>query len=206
MPDADKYIIPENHTGKAVDIEHAKTEENVEKAISEFSAIKYNLLRPHKWQSIAGKATASFEIDSPMGKGGALKEGDFIKIKIPGPGSPAGEGYDWVRAEKVLQNVVEGADESVVIQIRACSDPHTKGQDVAHFFSDDATSSFILKRVGEKIVASYHGRNERPNTDTEKVADTVRNAVVAAGAMVGLSELQWDALIKGFLGDNTDER
>lgn len=204
MTTTDKYIIPENHTGKAVDIEHTRTEENVEKAVSEFSAIKSALLQPHKWQSIAGKATASFEIDSPLGKGGAIKEGDFIKVKIPGPGSPAGEGYDWVRAEKVLQNVVEGADESVVIQLRACSDPHTKGQDIAHFFSDEATSTFILKRIDQKIVASYHGRNERPNTDTEKIADTLRNAVVAAGAMVGLSELQWDALIKGLLNDQVD--
>ncbi len=203
MQSIDNYMIPENHTGKAVDIEHSRTEESVGEAIKVFSIIKSSFLRPGKWQSIAGKATAGFEIDSPVGKGGELKEGDFIKIDIPGPGSSTGEGYDWVRAEKVLKNAIDAADESIVIQVRACTDPHTKGEDVAHFFSNEATSSFILKREGQKIVASYHGRNERPNTATEKITDTVRNVVVAAGAMVGLSEVQWESLIKGFVSDET---
>lgn len=201
MQNRDNNIIPENYTGKAVDIAHFRTEESVEKAIRVFSAIKSTFLRPGKWRSVAGKATAEFEIDSLLGKDGEIKEGDFIKIDIPGPGPSNGEGYDWVRAEKVLKNVIDGADESVFIQLRACPDPHTKGEEVAHFFSNEATSSLILKREGQKILASYHGRNERPNTDSNKIADTVRNAVVAAGAMIGLSEVQWEALIKGFVSD-----
>jgi hypothetical protein len=37
------------------------------------------------------------------------------------------------------------------------------------------------------------------NTGTEKLKDAIRNTMVGAGAMVGISELQWSRLIKSFL-------
>ena len=40
---------------------------------------------------------------------------------------------------------------------------------------------------------------EVPNTATEKGGDNVRNALIASGAIAGLSEAQWTALIKGLL-------
>ena len=91
------------------------------------------------------------------------------------------------------------ADESVGLMMAATANPQRKAQNVAHFFREGATSSFIIKRTGPTVTASYHGRNEVPNTEANGMADKLRNAVVAGGAMGGLSKLQWTALIKGFL-------
>jgi hypothetical protein len=52
----------------------------------------------------------------------------------------------------------------------------------AHFFTSDATSTYIIQRDGLTVRALYHGRNEVPNTAAPKVTDKVRNALVAAGA------------------------
>ena len=38
-----------------------------------------------------------------------------------------------------------------------------------------------------------------PNTDVERLTDKVRNALVGMAAYVGISEIHWKALLKGFL-------
>lgn len=69
----------------------------------------------------------------------------------------------------------------------------------AHFFDRSASSTFIIRRTENLVVASYHGRNEQPNTDTGSVVDNIRNGAVAVAAMAGLSEVQWSALIDAFV-------
>ena len=57
----------------------------------------------------------------------------------------------------------------------------------------------LLFTESNTVFSSYHGRNEVPNTDTEKLKDNIRNTIVGAGAMAGISELQWSRLTKSFL-------
>jgi hypothetical protein len=57
-------------------------------------------------------------------------------------------------------------------------------------------------RTCDKVTAFYHGRRVVPNTSPIKWTDNVRNACVAAGAVVGLSEVQRPALLKGFSAEN----
>jgi len=57
----------------------------------------------------------------------------------------------------------------------------------------------LVSRNNNEVTASYYGRNETPNTDTGNIGTNVRNALVAFGAFAGLSELQWNSLIKAFL-------
>jgi hypothetical protein len=85
------------------------------------------------------------------------------------------------------------------MRLRPCPAPGKENNDTAHFFHDGATSSFIITRKDNVVTASYHGRNELPNVNTESAADNVRNGVVASGALLALSELQWAALLKGLL-------
>jgi hypothetical protein len=49
------------------------------------------------------------------------------------------------------------------------------------------------------VTAHYFGRNEEPNTEGLGLTDKIRNVVVAGGALAGMSELQWTALLKGLL-------
>ena len=71
--------------------------------------------------------------------------------------------------------------------------------EIAHFFEEGATSTFILQLQNNTVFASYYGRNEVPNTDVERLTDKVRNALVGMAAYVGISEIHWKALLKGFL-------
>jgi hypothetical protein len=73
---------------------------------------------------------------------------------------------------------------------------------VAHFFSDEATSNFIVQRRGLEVIAAVLGRNEKPNTGAEKIIDKARNTAVATGAVTAFSKLQWKSLVNGLLGDD----
>ena len=71
--------------------------------------------------------------------------------------------------------------------------------DIAHFFSDEATSSFVVKREKNRVIAGVYGRNEKPNTDSETLTDSIRNTAMAAGALSGFSKIQWKSLVAGLL-------
>lgn len=194
-------IVPSNETGKALDIKDSVTENNREDAVNTFQRACTRLLNPALWHELAGVASASFKLVSEnnpdMQKFATLN--DYIQIDIPGPGSSAGDGFDWVKIEAIEKNTDTPADESFGLKLRACANPDKKNGGTAHFFTAEATSSFIISRNGNSITASYHGRNEIPNSTEVILADKIRNSIVAAGAMMGFSELQWLALLKGFL-------
>ena len=43
------------------------------------------------------------------------------------------------------------------------------GMEVAHFFNDEASNTFILYRTTTQIQLSIHGRNEIPNTGSGRI-------------------------------------
>ncbi|CAN5773135.1 hypothetical protein BH10BAC2_BH10BAC2_39640 [soil metagenome] len=194
-------IIPTNESGKAVDLETSTTENTIEEAIITFKRACKRLLTPAVWQKLSGLASASFHIapdrnDKPER---LLILNDYVMIDIPGPGPAAGNGYDWVQVKKIWKNAVPQSDESLCITLRAASNPHKPAQGTAHFFEHTATSTFIIKRNNTTVTASYYRRNEKPNTTAVNLPDKIRNKLIAKGALAGFSEIQWTALIKGFL-------
>ncbi len=194
-------LVPANTEGKAVDIEQSITEESLQEAITMFRLAYSRLIYPAIWKNLAGAGTASFSIWM-AGSNEVQRHvhvNDFLRIDIPGPGPTAGEGYDWVKVETLQENIIPHTDESFVMRLRACSNPENQDAGTAHFFTEEATSTFILKRVGMTVTFSYHGRNEKPNTSDVETVDKIRNKLVATGAVAGLSELQWTALLKGIL-------
>jgi hypothetical protein len=195
-----KEIVPETHEGKKVDLHREATCESVEDAKELFRLATVRLLDPTNWKSLTGKASADFEPKKfNHDKQATVKEGDFIQIDIPAPGLSAGHGHDWVRVDKIEKDVDATVDESVGLTVMVSPPPGKSNEEVAHFFAAGASSSFIIKRDAEKVMASYHGRNEKPNLENHGVIDKIRNAVVATGALLGMSELQWKALLEGFL-------
>ena len=200
-------IVPENSEGKAVDIEHSVTENTTAEAIDLYKIVCERLLNPSLWQQLAGTASASFALwsgDKEMANRPA-SAGDYLVIDIPGPGPAAGDGYDWVRVETIQKNILPGTEESLAISLRACANPNNAEKGTAHFFKETATSTFIVKRNGNTVTLSYHGRNETPNTTDVPLRDKVRNTLVAIGSLVGLSELQWNSLVKGMLEKQPEE-
>lgn len=193
--------VPENEAGKALDIECIVKEDLFQEAMNTFDIARSRLLHPSLWQQLAGTGTASFSVSSANSDKiePQVHANDFLRIDIPGPGPVAGEGFDWVKVEEIQENRLPDADASFVMRLRACANPHHPGEGTAHFFTEEATSTFILKRNGDTVTLSYHGRNEKPNTSNVNTMDKIRNALVGGSAIAGLSEIQWKALLQGIL-------
>jgi hypothetical protein len=193
-------LIPENNSGIQTNTENSVELESEEEAGKFYEEAKRRLLDVNEWHSLAGKASASFQLTDSSGKEvrRPAEKGDFFKIDIPGPGTVTGEGNDWVQIEAIEESREEET-ETIVIKVRPASNPQNERKDVAHFFSEESTSSFMVKWEGKKITAAVYGRNEKPNTKTETIVDKVRNAAVATGALSGFSKLQWKTLVDALL-------
>ena len=193
-------IVPANFEGKSVDLEESVIENNPEDAENTFNRACTRLLNPRIWHQLAGSLSAEFELQSPAAENAdrLARLNDYIMINIPAPGNSAGDGYDWVKIDALEENTIPDAASSFAIRLRSSANPAHLEKGTAHFFTSDATSTFIVKRTGNKVFASYHGRNEVPNTHGD-VTDKIRNTVVASGAALGLSELHWKALLRGLL-------
>jgi hypothetical protein len=160
------------------------------------------------WHEYSGPVTATFRLTDANGKevDRTAEKGDYFKIKVPAPGPSAGDGYDWVRIEAVEdKSNPEGVAEVIAIRVRPAPNPDGKGENVAHFFKDSATSSFVVQRTGNEVKATVHGRNEIPNTETSNIVDKIRNAVVGTTAIAGIANVQWNNLVKGLIDPGVPE-
>ncbi len=198
--ETEKEIIPENTKGAQTDTSYTQEYETFKDAVAAYQASTQRLLNITEWHSYAGTGTAEFQLTDKNGKevNRLAEEGDHFQIDIPGPGSKSGDGYDWVQIESITSET-ENNTEFTAIKVRPATSPQNSKQDIAHFFNDDASSTFLVKREGKTLSAEVHGRNEHANTETESLIDKTRNVIVAAGAMIGLSDVQWKSLVKGLI-------
>ena len=127
-----------------------------------------------------------------------MQKDDHFKIDIPGPGPVSGDGFDWVQVEAIEEKNSD-EEQSFTIKVRPATNPNNERKDVAHFFSEEATSCFTVKRKYTTITAGVYGRNEKPNTNTETTIDKARNTAIAKGAISGFAKLQWKSLVKGLV-------
>ncbi|SHM95587.1 hypothetical protein SAMN05444266_11543 [Chitinophaga jiangningensis] len=202
IPDMKQGIIPEQTEGGQSNTSSSIRASSDQEARAMYNVARERLLDVNNWHNISGDLTATFELISPNGEKvyRHAKEGDHIRINIPGPGTSTGAGYDWVRVEKIEEQTDHNGVLSYLgMRVRPFKPPKDIDPDVAHFFQRDATSSFILTQYGAVLEASVLGRNEKPNTDTSSFWDRVRNFFVGLGAMAGLSKAQWKALVKGII-------
>jgi hypothetical protein len=202
MTEIQEELVPKQQEGAATDTEESVTLNTAEEARRMFEQVKKRLLHVNDWEKLTGPGTADFQLTDMAGNAvqRAATEGDHFMIDIPGPGPVTGEGYDWVRIESI-EEVNNAADdmECITIRVRPATNPKGGGEDVAHFFKENATSNFMVIRKGNTIVAGVYGRNELPNTGAEKAVDKARNTMVALSAMAGASKLQWKSLVKGLI-------
>jgi len=193
-------IIPQQQTGNSSDTVATATFKSEQEAKQFYEVVKNRLLYVNDWQKWAGAATAAFQLTDAQGNdvNRTAIEGDHFKIDIPGPGPITGDGFDWVQVE-TIQEAASGNMERISMQVRPATNPNNERQDVAHFFSDDASSCFMAKREGTTVSAEVHGRNEKPNTKAETLVDKARNTAVASGAVAAFSKLQWKSLVNGLV-------
>ncbi len=194
-------LIPSQESGTASTTEEKKSLPDIASARIFYKEVKDRLLNVNQWHSYAGKASAAFvlcdEVGNPVQR--LPVKGDHFQIDIPGPGPVSGDGYDWVQVE-AMEEVQTPEIEQITIRVRPATSPKNEKSDVAHFFSADATSNFLVQRDGNTITAAVLGRNEKANTEADTIVDKARNTAVATGAVTAFSKLQWSNLVRGLIG------
>jgi hypothetical protein len=194
--------LPEKVEGAQKDIEAKEELNTIDEAKQLFETAKRRLLNVNNWDKICGTASAVFRLTNESGSEveGEPKVGYHFKIDIPAPGGVTGKGFDWVKVEAIEEDIKDDK-EFLLMRVRPSDNPLIESDDVAHFFSDKATSNFLVMRETNVVTAAVLGRNEVPNTkETESLFDKIRNAVVGTGALAGLSNPQWKSLVNGVLG------
>ncbi len=194
--------IPQQQKGNQVDVIHEEKPDNREEAGQLFETGKKRLLDISRWGEIADGFSSGFQLTNSNGEEvfRPAQTGDYFKIHIPAPGPESGNGEDWVRIETIQDEADPSTDLQIVsIKVRPASNPHNPNADTAHFFGEDATSTFVVKRKGNTVSAEVHGRNEVPNLHANGVWDTIRHAAVAIGAILGFSNYQWKNLVEGLI-------
>lgn len=196
-PEHIEELLPPQVRGEATQTTAAVETEREEDARYVFERASERLLDINEWTDMCGALAAGFQLTDDRGHDlqGHAAINDFIRIDLAG--SLDGRGADWVQVEKVEQPVSGATDELFVIQVRPSPAPPVKeGAEPVHFLEDSATSTFVLERKGKRVSMTVYGRNEVPNARLAENPDKSRNKGVGA---IGLSKLQWKALVHGLL-------
>ncbi|WP_343636270.1 hypothetical protein [Fluviicola sp.] len=200
---AQKNIIPKQIVGGKTGATASVKTSSVEAAKVLFEEAKHRLFAINNWQKVCGGKGASFLLTDKHGN--PLTQttpeiGNLIKIKLPAPPNKQGDGYDWVRIE-TFENTTNPVndEETVGFRVRPVSNPADHSGESAHFYTSDATSSFLVIRRGSRVYALERGRNEQPNP-SGGFWNKIRNILIALAAMLGLAVPQWKMLVNGIVG------
>lgn len=195
-----KDQIPQQYTGGKLDTTALVRFPDDTQAADFYEIAKQRLLMVSQWWEICEVPLSTFTLTDLSGKTltRSAQIGDYIKINIPGPGTSAGEGYDWVVIEEIAEETSE--DQKILsLRARPCANPVNSTDQTAHFFEPSASSTFQVRLQGKVVSAEEHGRNEVPNVHTENTLDNIRNTLVGWTAKLGLSYPQWKSLVKGLV-------
>lgn len=193
-------IIPSQETGNEIEAEAQAGFPGAAEAILFYERAKSRLLDVNNWERIAGALSASFRIVDAGGKEGPeqVQKGCYLRIDVPGPGSKAGDGYDWVFVEELSEKEEEDR-QGIGFRVRPCENPLGNPDETAHFYSNESTSSFIVTREGNQVYAWIIDRNIKPNQQTGSVTDQIRDSAVGTGARGIFSKMQWQGLADGIV-------
>jgi hypothetical protein len=174
--------LPPQETGRQTDFTHEQKYATLADAHRAFLAASGRLLSVNNWHVYSGAGSAKFTLCNNQGNEVEVmaEEGFFFSIDLPGPGPDAGDGLEWVMIEKLFsEGNAHTAEEYVLMTVRPVPDPRKPAAEIAHFYKDISTSTFIVRRDGLVLSAGAHGRNETPNNEAVDLYDKVRNTAIA---------------------------
>ncbi|QHT72177.1 hypothetical protein GXP67_26440 [Rhodocytophaga rosea] len=164
-------------------------------AAQAFEKAKEKLFRVEAWSAISA-LSSTFTLHDTSGKrkkDQPVQSGDYICIQLPGP-LPE----NWVQVQHVHTDGKEAS-----FTVKPSQSPHEKEspQEVKHFFTAEASSTFQIIKEGNTLTASEIGKDEVVNNQAEEAGDRqVVNTLVAAGGWAGFQKIQWQ-LVTDYLVD-----
>jgi len=195
-------IIPKQITGFKTGSRASFTAPTKSDAKNLFADARHRLQNINSWFLICGETGAHFQLTDEDGN--AMENhspavGNLIRIKLPAPPNEDGNGYDWVRIEKLEEDEDVAKDEQIFgFRVRPVGNPGKRTDATSHFYTSEATSTFLVYRKENVVSVLERGRNESPNT-SGNFFNRLRNFVVAITASFGFSKPQWKTLVSGVL-------
>jgi len=193
--------IPKQISGNYQDIVKMQCSNTLLEASNNFKLLHKRLINVNNWHSLSTKVKSNYQlIDSRTAEFTEdLKIGNYLRIDIPGPGSPIGNGYDWTKIVDIESELENDDSPFFSFTVKPSPSPNSERENIAHFYDNNSSNTFIIRKIGTCIYAEIHGRNERENTSNVPILDKVRNKAVALGGKIGLSDLNWMGLTEALL-------
>lgn len=196
-----EQLVPSQKKGFQSGATSKRELESRHAALSLFRDAKERLAGVNQWHALCENKGAEFQLTDQKGNPvfRAAQKDDLIRINLPAPPSAEGKGYDWVSIESVVEEQDRMRDEEAFgFRVRPVANPLTNSHNDAHFYTSDATSTFLILRITNTVYAIERGKNEIPN-NSGSVINRVRNLLVAIPAMLGLAKSQWKLLTESLL-------
>lgn len=202
-PDLLKILaLPAQYKGKEIIVESRvdTTDTAMQQQLLQTAILK--LKDVNKWHRIMGQPFATFQLTDSNGtelKGDSPQSGMHFRIDIAGPGSSAGQGFDWVRVVRTLdfeQNNYNGT----FITVQPSDNPTSSDNHTAHFYEASSSSTFLVYSDSTGVCAMVIDRNIAVNTDNGSIADSLRNTIFGGVGKAAFSKIQWKLLADAFLG------
>ena len=196
-------IVPGQESGFTIDTSSDAELDDLSSAQQLFQKAKERLLDVNNWHSLSGAPPANVRLVDASGTelNRNAEKGDYIRIDVPGPGTDSGKGFDWVQIEEMGSSNDKDV-ESCGFRVRPARRPGGSDDDVSHFYSPSATSTFTVTREANKITAAIYDRNTKVNTTADSATEKIRDAVVGTGGILAFSKIQWKKLTDGLVAKN----
>ena len=198
-----QFVVPRQVVGgkSTIEISHLCTA-TVE-AEQLYQSLKLVLLNVSGWNDLLKRPSAKFTLTDAQGLvvNRQARLQDRFRIKIPGPATTMGRGYDWVRVKR-LTEIKKG--EAEIFYLSACPAPDPQGDSgvTSHFLKRCASTTFLIIKEELLVSCLILSRNEVPNNQTGPWQDRLRNNLVGffAGAM--FFKWQWHKLARTLMDES----
>ncbi|WP_242918582.1 hypothetical protein [Pontibacter liquoris] len=161
-------------------------------ARKQFELAKQKLFAVNDWSNISG-FESTFTLYDPEGNKVSRTKpqiGDYIEIVLPATSID-----NWVQVTDVHEE--ENMADFVVHPSKMPAKLAENQQEVKHFFSKEASSTFRVELQGTTLIASELGRNEGINNQGEEAGDrAILNTLVAEGGWAQMQQIHWDILTR----------
>lgn len=179
------YLVPQHDDGTSTDLEHTIAAGNLEDAEDLFVDAKDAMLDVNTWAKRLAPAVLVHLADAhgkPVNR--SARRGDHLCLDS---GSPDHD-YEWVLIESLeYDDYPDDLKETFAIRLHAVAAP---GHISPATFSEEASGTLVVERLGRNIHALYHWR------------DCGEDHQVRTGLWHSISNDQWLTIITGFIAAN----
>jgi len=175
------YLVPAQLAGLQKNIEYSIHTDVVEDAEDWFVDAKERLLDVNNWAKYSTISDIGFHLTNVHSQvlNRKAHNKDHIRIDILSKEM----GFDWAAIDALeYDDYPDLSMETFAMRIRPSGAQNSQDGSIVNA----ASSTIVIERIGKRLSASYHGRNESSAYNTDP-------------AWLGISDAQWNNLMKGLI-------